>query len=69
MVEVGATHLIFGWPWQFGVDAMYRGKLNQYVIQVGGSMIALVPLPSDFRGNEIRSNFLLQKQGQISLKI
>jgi len=33
-VEMDATNLILARPWLFNRDALYRGKLNQYIIQV-----------------------------------
>lgn len=39
------THLILGRPWKFDKDATYRGRLNQYIIQVGDKRVSLMPLP------------------------
>lgn len=36
VVEIDAYHMILGRPWQFDVDATYRGCDNVYVVMKGG---------------------------------
>lgn len=45
IVDMDATYLLFGRPSQFDVDATHRGKLNQYIIKVDETKVALMPLP------------------------
>lgn len=35
VVDMDVAIFILSRPWQFEEEAVYRGKLNQYVIQVG----------------------------------
>ncbi|KAB5561275.1 hypothetical protein DKX38_006232 [Salix brachista] len=48
VVEMDACHMIFGRPWQYDVDATYRGRDNVYVFMSGGQKIVLGPLKEDF---------------------
>lgn len=47
VVEMDATHILLGRPWQFDVDATHHGKLNQYVFRAEGRKVAnwIKPLP------------------------
>lgn len=47
IVDMDATHLLLGRPWQFDVDATHKGRLNQYIIMVDDSKVALMPLPPE----------------------
>ena len=41
VVEIDASHLILGRPWQYDVDATYRCKVNVYVFFKNGRKIFL----------------------------
>lgn len=45
VVNMDATNLILGKPWQFDRDVVHRERLNQYIIQVGNRGISSMPLP------------------------
>lgn len=48
-VDMDASHLLLGRPWQFDVNATHRGKENNYIFEWKGRKIALAPtapLPS-----------------------
>lgn len=45
VVPMDATHILLGRPWHFDTDVIYRGKLNQYVIQVQDKRIVLPAAP------------------------
>jgi hypothetical protein len=52
VVEMDACHMILGRPWQYDVDATYKGRDNVYVFMRGGQKIVLGPLKEDFSAVE-----------------
>ena len=36
VVEMDACHMILGRPWQFDMDATYKGRDNVYIFMKGG---------------------------------
>ncbi|XP_011002776.1 PREDICTED: uncharacterized protein LOC105109690 [Populus euphratica] len=48
VVEMDACHIILGRPWQYDVDATYRGRDNVYVFMKGGLMVVLGPIKKEF---------------------
>ena len=48
VVDMDACHVILGRPWQYDVDATYRGRDNVYVFMSGGQKVVLGPLKEDF---------------------
>lgn len=55
IVEMDGTRILLDWPWQFDVDAVHRGRLNQYVIKVFDGHVALIPLPPEYKQEVGRS--------------
>uniref|UniRef100_A0A6N2KHU6 RNA-directed DNA polymerase n=1 Tax=Salix viminalis TaxID=40686 RepID=A0A6N2KHU6_SALVM len=43
VVDMDASHVLLGRPWQFDVDVTYRGRENVYVFNWEGRKIAMVP--------------------------
>lgn len=43
VVDMDASHVFLGSPWQFDVDVTYRGKDNVYVFNWEDRKIAMVP--------------------------
>uniref|UniRef100_A0A6N2LGG3 Reverse transcriptase n=1 Tax=Salix viminalis TaxID=40686 RepID=A0A6N2LGG3_SALVM len=43
VVDMDASHVLLGCPWQFDVDVTYRGRENVYVFNWEGRKIAMVP--------------------------
>ncbi|KAF5470547.1 hypothetical protein F2P56_011051 [Juglans regia] len=43
VVEMDACHILLGRPWQFDVDALYKGRENVYSFLWQGRKIVLVP--------------------------
>lgn len=53
IVEMDATHLLFGRHWQFNVDPIHKGRTNQYNIKVDDTKMARMPLsPKDTNKSE-----------------
>lgn len=52
-------HIILGRPWQFDSDATHKNRLNQYILQVGDRIIALMPLQQKINPGT-KKNFLVQ---------
>ena len=48
MVEMDACHVILGRPWQFDVDATYKGRDNVYVFMKGGHKVVLDSIREEF---------------------
>lgn len=69
IVEMDATHLLLGRPWQFDVDATHRGRLNQYIIKVDDSKVALVPLPLEASSSSEKPNLLIQPQAAFTREL
>ena len=43
VVDMDASHVMLGRPWQFDVDVTYKGQDNVYVFTWGEKKIAMVP--------------------------
>lgn len=64
-VSMDATHILLGRPWQNDQDVTYKGKLNQYVIQVKDRRIVLLPLnPSQDKKKE-KPNLMIQGKAEL----
>lgn len=66
VVEIDATHIILGRPCKFDMDAVYKGKLNQCIIQANDRRIFLMPLSLKKTPKLVEPNFLLQKKTELT---
>jgi len=48
VVEMDACHIILGRPWQYDVDATYRGRDNVYIFMKGDLKVILGPIKEEF---------------------
>ncbi|XP_011015163.1 PREDICTED: uncharacterized protein LOC105118819 [Populus euphratica] len=48
VVEMDACHMILGRPWQFDMDATYKGRDNVYVFITGGQKVVLGSIREEF---------------------
>jgi len=48
VVEMDACHIILGRPWQFDVDAIYKGRDNVYIFKSKGQKVVLGPIKEEF---------------------
>jgi hypothetical protein len=48
VVEMEACHMILGRPWQFDMDATYKGRDNVYVFMKGGQKVVLGSIREEF---------------------
>ncbi|KAG6738699.1 hypothetical protein POTOM_058321 [Populus tomentosa] len=48
VVEMDACHIILGRPWQFDVDAIYKGRDNVYIFMNKGQKVVLGPIKEEF---------------------
>lgn len=65
-----AIHILLGRPWQFDVDAVHRGRLNQYIIKVQDRRIALITLPSREKQElENKPKLLIQFNGKFEREL
>nr|XP_034929565.1 uncharacterized protein LOC118060451 [Populus alba] len=48
VVEMDACHIILGRPWQFDVDAIYKGRDNVYIFMSKGQKVVLGPIKEEF---------------------
>ena len=55
VVEMDACHIILGCPWQYDVDATYKGRDNMYVLMKGGLKVILGPIKEEFTSIEPKS--------------
>lgn len=66
VVDMDATHVILGRPWQYDTEAVYRGKLKQYIIQMWNRRVTLMPLPPETEHKKVEANFLIQSRSEFS---
>ncbi|KAF9678696.1 hypothetical protein SADUNF_Sadunf07G0061900 [Salix dunnii] len=55
VVKMDACHMILGRPWQYDMDATYRGQDNVYVFMSGGQKVVLSPLNEDFSVTKLKA--------------
>jgi len=48
VVEMDACHIILGRPWQFDVDAIYKGRDNVYIFMKKGQKVIFGPIKEEF---------------------
>ena len=58
-VDMDACHILLGRPWQYDIDATYRGKRNIYMVHLEGKRIAMKPIPPPLKPiEEEKSKFI-----------
>lgn len=60
-----ATHILLGRPWQFDLDITYRGRLNQYVIQLKDRRIVLLPMELEPSKEKEKPNLLIKNKTEM----
>ncbi|XP_034888842.1 uncharacterized protein [Populus alba] len=67
VVEMDACHIILGRPWQYDVDATYRGRDNVYVFMKGDLKVVLGPMkeePINIKSKTKSNSVMLLDGGQ-----
>ena len=61
VIDMDSSHLLFGRPWEYDVDAKNLGRSNNYEFTMLGKRITLMPLPNSSKasGNIPRSRKIL----------
>jgi len=55
IVEMDACHIILGRPWQYDVDATYRGRDNVYFFMKGNLKVMLGPIKEELTSSAPKS--------------
>jgi hypothetical protein len=50
-----ACHMILGRPWQFDMDATYKGRDNVYVFMKGGQKVVLGSIREEFSAVKLKT--------------
>jgi hypothetical protein len=50
-----ACHIILGRPWQFDMDAIYKGHDNVYIFMSKGQKVVLGPIKKEFSVVELKT--------------
>lgn len=62
VVNMDATHVLLGRPWQYDVHANHKGRTNHYVIQVESMGISFLPHPAERSKQTEKPNLMVHSQ-------
>jgi mannose-6-phosphate isomerase-like protein (cupin superfamily) len=55
IVEMDVCHIILGRPWQYDMDATYRGRDNVYIFMKGNLKVVLGPIKEELASSKPKS--------------
>jgi hypothetical protein len=61
VIDMDASHVLLGRPWQFDVDATHKGRDNVFIFEWGSRKIALAPVDQSekLEKPQVRSSYFL----------
>ncbi|GJS61835.1 transposon ty3-I gag-pol polyprotein [Tanacetum coccineum] len=71
-VDMDACHILLGRPWEYDVNAIYKGKENNYSFIINGVMKVLVPLIDKNKSKDFeatRNNMMILNHGDFNDQI